>query len=141
MTITPTQLESTSNLDNHKLLDCNRNEGDDQDASYSPYKPSLETTKGHNSHNQTNCDVPICGASLTPPQPCSLPPSYPLSPLSPGTWQWWPSSIALTSWKDDTAVPKESPSPADTSVNGVWGPGEKGGEGESLSGLNSHWTY
>ena len=51
MTITPTQLESTSNLDNHKPLDCDRNEGDDQDASCSPYKPSLETTKGCSSRN------------------------------------------------------------------------------------------
>ena len=31
---------------------------------------------------------------------------------------------------DNTTVPKESSSPANTSVNGIQGPGEEGGEGE-----------
>ena len=34
----------------------------------------------------------------------------------------------MTSWKDDTAVPKELP--ADTLVNGIRDPGEEGGEGK-----------
>ena len=119
MTIMPTQLESTSNLGNHKLQDCDRNEGDDQDASGSPYKPSPETTMGHNSHTQTNCDALLCGASPTPPQPTSLPPSYPESPLSEETPLWPTSSTAENSWKDNTTVPKESTSPANTSVNGI----------------------
>ena len=51
MTITPTQLESTSYLDNHKPHVCNKSEGDDQGDTCSPYKPSLEMTMGCNSDN------------------------------------------------------------------------------------------
>ena len=93
MTIMPTQLESTNYLDNHKPLDCDRNEGDNQDASCSPYKPALEMTMGHNSHNQINCDALLCGASGAPPQLPSLPPSYPDSPLLPRTPQWGPLQL------------------------------------------------
>ena len=130
MTITPTQLESTSTLGNHKLQDYSKNVGDDQDASCSPYKPSPEMTTGCNSRTRTNCGALLYDASPTHPQPASLPPSYPESPLSGETPLLLTSSTAVTSWKDNTAIPKESTSPADTSVNGVWGPGEEGGEGE-----------
>ena len=82
MAIMPTQLGSTSTLGNHKLQDCNKNGGDDQDASCSPYIPSLEMTTGCNSCTQTNCGAPLYGASPTHPQPASLPPLYPESPLS-----------------------------------------------------------
>jgi hypothetical protein len=51
LTITSTQTGSTNLLDNHKLLDCDTNEGDDQDESCYPYKPSLGMTKGRNTDN------------------------------------------------------------------------------------------
>ena len=82
MTIKPTQLESTSILGNHKPQDCDRSEEGDQDASCSPYKPSLEMTMGRNSHTRTNCGAPLYDASPVRPQPVSLPPLYPESPLS-----------------------------------------------------------
>ena len=129
MTITPTDFRSTKVLDNHMLLDYDKNGGDDQDASDSPYRPLPEKTKGHNSDTRTSCGAPKYDASLTPPQPASLLPSYPESPQYSETPLSPSASIASTSWKDDTAVPKEWPSLADTSENGVRGPGEEGGVG------------
>ena len=129
MTITSTNSRSTKVLDNHKLLDFYRNGEDDQDASNSPYKPSREKTKGHNSDTRTSCGAPKYDASPTPPQPASLPPSYPESPRSLGTPLSPAASTASTSWKVDTAVPKEWTSLADTSVNGVLGPEEEEGVG------------
>ena len=131
MTITPTNFRSTKVLDNHKLLDYDKNGEDDQDASDSPYIPSPEKTKRHNSDTQTSCGAPKYDASPTPPQPASLPPSYPESPLSGETPLLPASSTAATSGKVDTAVPKEWTSLADTSVNGVWGPEEEEGVGGS----------
>ena len=129
MTITPTNCRSTRVLDNHKLQGSYRNEEDDLDASGSVYTPSWERTMGRNSRTRTNCGAPLCDASPIPPQLASLPPSYPDSPLYSKTPRSPASSIASTSWKDDTAVPKEWPSLVDTLVNGVWGPGEEGGVG------------
>ena len=129
MTITPTNSRSTKVLDNHKLLDYDKSEGGDLDASGSAYTPSLERTRGCNSGTRTSCDVPLYGTSPTPPQPASLPPSYPESPLYSKTPLSPAASTASIAWKDDTAVPKEWPSLADTSENGVWGPGEEGGVG------------
>ena len=129
MTITSTDFRSTKVLDNHRLLDFDKNEGDDQDASCSPYKPLPGKTKGHSSDTQISCDVPLYGTSPTPPQPASLPPSYPESPRCSETPLLPAASIASTSWKDNTAVPKEWTSLPDTSVNSVLGPGEEGGVG------------
>ena len=81
MTITPTQLGSTSILDNHKLQDFDKNVEDDQDAPCSPYTPSLEMTRGHNSRTRTNCGAPLYDAFPIHPQLASLPPLYPDSPL------------------------------------------------------------
>ena len=119
MTITPTQLESTRTLGNHKLQDYSKNVGDDQDASCSPYTPSLEMTRGCSSRTRTNCAAPLYDASPTHPQLPSLPPLYPDSPLSGETPLWPTSSTAKSSWKDNITVPKELPSSADTLVNGV----------------------
>ena len=129
MTITPTNFRSTRVLDNHKLQGSYRKGEDDQDASDSLYKPLWEKTKHHNSDTQIGCDAPKYDASPTPPQPASLPPSYPESPLSPGIPLLPAASTASTSWKVDTAVPKEWTSLADTSVNGIWGPEEEEGVG------------
>ena len=115
--IKPTNSSSTKALDNHMPQDSYKNGGDGQDASYSPCKPSPERTRGHNSDTRTSCGALLYDASPTPPQLFSLPPSYPESPLYTETPLLPAVSIAATSWKDDTAVPKESPSPADTSVN------------------------
>src|ERR1700679_3086225 len=80
MTITPTQLGSTSILDNHKPPDpYNYGEGE-KDDTYSPYKPVQDQTKDYNSDNQANCETPISGKSSTPPPhilyaaevPCSI---------------------------------------------------------------------
>ena len=84
---------------------------------------------GHNSGTQTSCDAPIYDASPIPPQLASLPPSYPDSPLYSETPLSPAASTASTSWKDDTAVPKEWPSLADISENSVPGLGEEGGVG------------
>ena len=124
-----TNPSSTKVLNNHKLPDCDKNGGDDPDASDSVYTPSLERTMGRNSRTRTSCAVPLYGTSPTPPRLSSLPPSYPESPLSPKTTLSPDASTASTSWKDDTAVPKEWPSLADILENGVWGPGEEGGVG------------
>ena len=129
ITITPTNFRSTKVPDNHKLQGSYRNGEDDQDASDSPYKPSQEKTKHHNSDTRIGCDAPKYDASPTPPQPASLPPSYPESPLSPGIPLSPTASTASTSWKVDTAVPKEWTSLANTSVNGVLGPEEEEGVG------------
>ena len=129
MTITSTNFRSTKVLDNHKPPDYDKSEGDDLDASYSVYTPSLERTMGCNSCTRTNCDAPLCGTSPIPPQLPSLPPSYPESPLYSGSPLLPSASTVSTSWKDDTAVPKEWPSLADISETGVWGPGEEGGVG------------
>ena len=76
-----TNPSSTKVLHNHKPPDCDKSGGDDLDASNSVYTPSLERTMGRNSRTRTNCAVPLCGTSPTPPQLSSLPPSYPESPL------------------------------------------------------------
>ena len=122
MTITPTDFRSTKALDNHKLLGYDRSGEGDQDASDSPYRPLPERTKRHNSDTRTSCGALKYDASPIPPQPASLPPSYPESPRSPETPLSPAASTASTSWKVDIAVPKEWTSLADTSVNGVWGP-------------------
>ena len=124
-----TNPSSTKVLNNHKPPDCDKSGGNDLDASDSAYTPSLGRTMGRNSRIQTNCAVPLCGTSPTPPQLFSLPPLYPESPLYLGTPLSPTASTASISWKDDTAVPKEWPSLADTSENGVQGPGEEGGVG------------
>ena len=129
MTITPTDSTSTKALDNRMLLDYDRNEEDDQDASDSPYKPLPERTKGHNSDTRISCGASKYDASPTPPQPASLPPLYPESPLSGETPLLPASSTVATSEKVDSAAPKEWTSLADTSVNGVWGLEEEEGVG------------
>ena len=129
MTITPTYFRSTKVLDNHMLLDYDKNGEDDQDASGSPYRPLPEKTRDHSSDTRTNCDAPLYDTSPTPPQPASLPPSYPESPLCSEIPLLPAASIAAISWKDDNAVPKEWTSLADTLVNGVLGPEEEEGVG------------
>ena len=49
MTITSTNFRPTKVLDNHMLLDYDKNGEDGPDASDSLYRPLLERTKGHNS--------------------------------------------------------------------------------------------
>ena len=49
MTGTSTNFRSTKVLDNHKLLDYDRNGEDDRGASDSPYRPLRGMTKHHNS--------------------------------------------------------------------------------------------
>ena len=139
MSIEPTNSSSTKVLDNHMPQDSYKNGGDGQDASYSPCKPLPEKTKDHNSDTRTSCGALLYDASPTPPQLFSLPPSYPESPLYTETPLLPAVSIAATSWKDDTAVPKEWTSPDNTSENGVPGSGEEGGVGGLPKAESNQW--
>jgi hypothetical protein len=138
VTITPTQLESTSYLDNHMLLGSYKHVKDDPDDTDYPYTPSPGKTKGRNGDNQTYCDAPLSDASLTPLPTASLPPPYPDSPPTPGSLIWPPSSIASSDEKDDTAVLKERDGHSDdTAECGEWGLEGGGVEGASLKAESS----
>src|SRR6202034_1722377 len=137
MTITPTQLGSTSILDNHKPPDhYNYGEGE-KDDTYSPYKPVQDQTKDYNSDNQANCETPIsCKSSAPPPISCT-PPRFPAPSPIPRSPLWRPSSTSPSDERGDIAVQNELPSQNDISESGVVGPiGEDGGE-ESLK-ADSH---
>src|SRR6202789_3552894 len=129
MIITPTQLGSTSILDNHKPPDpYNYGEGE-KDDTYSPYKPVQDQTKDYNSDNQANCGKPISYRSSTPPPISCTPPRFPAPSPTPRSPLWRPSSTSPSAERGDTAVQNELPSPNDTSEFGVGGPtGEDGGE-------------
>ena len=57
MTITSTQLGSTSILDNHKPQDSYSYVRDEKDDTYSQYKPSPDWTKDYNLDSQVNCGI------------------------------------------------------------------------------------
>src|ERR1700728_3003137 len=132
MTITSTQLGSTSILDHHMPPDpynCGEGEKDD---TYSPCKPVQDQTKGYNSDNQANCGTRISCKSSTPLPISDTPPMSPAPSPTPRSPLWRPSSISPSAERGDNAVQNELPSPNDTSEFGVGGPtGEDGGE-ESL---------
>ena len=132
MTITPTQLGSTSILDNHKPPDSYSYVMGEQDDTCSQYKPLLGRTKDYNSDIQENCEIPLSGTMPTPPPTPWMPPWSPALPPTPESPLWRPSSISPNDERGDNAVQNELPSPNDTSELGVVGPiGEDGGE-ESL---------
>ena len=129
MTITSTQLGSTSILDNHKLPGSYNCVMDEQDDTYSQYKPLLDWTKDYNSDTQANCEIPLSGIMLTPPPIPWTPPWSPVLPLIPRSPLWQPSSISPSDERGDTAVQNELPAPNDTSEFGVGGlTGEDRGE-------------
>ena len=132
MTITPTQLGSTSILDNHKLLDFYNYGEDERDDTYSQYRPLQGQTMDYNSDNQENCEIPLSGIMPTPP-PISWTLPWSPAPLpTPRSPLWRPSSTSPNDERGNSAVQNELPSPNDTSEFDVGGPtGEDGGE-ESL---------
>ena len=129
MTIISTQLGSTSILDNHKPPGSYSYVKDEQDGTYSQYKPLLDWTKDYNSDSQANCETPSpCTRPTPPPIPWMLPwsPAPPPNPRSP---LWRPSSISPSDKRGNIAVQNELPSPKNTSEFGVGGPTwEDGGE-------------
>ena len=133
MTITSTQLGSTSILDNHKPPRSYSYVMGEQDDTYSQYKPLLDQTKDYNSDSQENCEIPLSGTKLAPPPKPWMPPLSPALPPTPRSPLWRPSSISPSDERGDTAVQNELPSPNDTSEFGVGGPiGDDGGEEVSL---------
>ena len=132
MTITPTQLGSTSILSNHKLQDSYNYVKDEQDDTCSPYKPLPDPTKVHNSGSPGNCERSLSYTMTTPLPEVLLLPSYPAPVPSSKTPQWQPSSASPSDEMGDIVAQYELPVTNDTSVLGVLGPiGEEGGE-ESL---------
>ena len=129
MTITSTQLGSTSILDNHKPPDSYSYVMDEQDDTCSQYKPLRDRTKDYNSDNQENCEIPLSGIMPTPPPTPWTPPWSPAPPPTLRSPLWRPSSTSPSDERGDSAVQIELPSPNDTSEFGVGGPiGEDGGE-------------
>ena len=129
MTITSTQLGSTSILDNHGPQDSYKNVKDEQDDTCSQYKPLQGQTKDYNLDNQANCEIPLSGTKPTPPPIPWLPPWSPAPPPKSRSPLWWPSSTSPSDKRGDTAVQNELPSPNDTLESSVGGPtGEEGGE-------------
>ena len=92
MTITSTQLGSTSILDNHKLPDFYNCVMGEQGDTCSQDKPLQDQTKDYNSDSQANCGILLSSTVPTPPPiPWTLPwsPALPPTPRSP---LWRPSS-------------------------------------------------
>ena len=133
MTITSTELGSTSILDNHKLLGSYSYEEGEKDNIYSQYRPAQDLTKDYNSGNQANCGIPLSCTKPAPPPIPWTPPWSPAPPPIPRSPLWRPSSISPSDERGNTAVQNELPSPNDTSEFGVGGPiGDDGGEEVSL---------
>ena len=74
MTITSTQLESTSILDNHKPPGSYSCAMGEQDDTCSQYKPLQDRTKDYNLDSQANYEIPLFGTMPSPPPIPWMPP-------------------------------------------------------------------
>ena len=119
MTITPTQLGSTSILDNHKPPDSYSYVMDEQDGTCSQYKPLLDRTKDYNSDTQESCEIPLSGITPIPPPTPWTPPWFPVPPPTLKSPLWLPSSTSPNDERGDNAVQNELASPNDTSEFGI----------------------
>ena len=139
MTITSTQLGSTSILDNHKPQDSCKHVKGEQDDTCSQYKPPQDPTKDYNLDNQANYEKSLSG--IVPiHHPTSWPPSW--SPAPPPKTRiplWRPSSTSPSDERGDTAVQYELPAPNDTLESGIGGLIGEEGEEMSLRVESNHW--